>query len=70
MKKPSALAGMKNTYNELQLVNLNKLRLPTVVVADLDNRNKRAYLRLVPMWQWPLMFEDWLEDPHRRMWDT
>ena len=42
------------------------LAAPAVVVPDLANDNKRAYLRMLPRWQWALQFEDWLEQPHRR----
>ena len=70
VKKPSDLGPGWNQHCKLELVSIDQLRLPAVVVPDLANPNKRAYLRMVPIWQWEHMFDDWLEDPHRRLWDN
>ena len=69
LKKPSDVPEFAESHNLLELVNINKLAAPAVVVPDLANKNKRAYLRMLPRWQWALQFEDWLEQPHRRLWD-
>ena len=69
LKKPSDVPEFAESHNLLELVNINKLAAPAVVVPDLANENKRAYLRMLPRWQWALQFEDWLEQPHRRLWD-
>ena len=68
-KKPSHLEGMADTHNRIHMVSISKLRAPAVVVPDLANGNKRAYLRMVPMWLWEKKFDFWLEDPHRRLWE-
>ena len=70
VKKPSTIIGLENSHCDLKVVEINRLRLPAVVVPDLANPNKRAYLRIVPRWQWQHMFDDWLEEPHRRLWDA
>lgn len=70
VKTPCTVGGFGETHNDMLAVHIDQLRLPSVVVPDLGNANKRAYLRMVPRWQWPLMFEDWLEQPHRREWDA
>ena len=70
VKKASSLAGMQQTHSECTMEPLSSLKMPAVVVPDLKNAtDKRTYLRMVPRWQWPLMFEDWLEQPHIREWD-
>ncbi len=70
VKQPSQMAGLQETHNHLLFVPLSDLKLPSCVVPDLGNSsNKRTYLRMVPRWQWPLMFDDWLEQKHRRQWD-
>ena len=70
LKKPSDIPEFAESHNLLHLVNINKLGAPAVVVPDLANENKRAYLRMLPMWQWALHFEDWLRQPHRRLWEN
>ena len=70
LKKPSDLGPGWDQHCQLELVHIDNLRLPAVVVPDLANQNNRAYLRMVPIWQWEHMFDDWLEDPHRRLWDN
>ena len=69
VKKPSSVVGLQDSHCELKMLNISRLRLPAVVVPDLANTNKRAYLRMVPIWQWEHMFDDWLEEPHRRLWE-
>ena len=47
-----------------QLVNLDKLLSPLVVVPDLDNTNPRAYLRVLSRSLWAGVYEDYLVDDH------
>jgi len=61
-KKPNDIGSLaEKKINEQIVVNLDRLRSPTVVVPDPDNHNKRAYLRMVPRSQWPFLFEHWLK---------
>ena len=69
VKQETELPDYADTHNEIHLLQITNLRAPALVVPDLANENKRAYLRMVPKWQWEKMFEDWLELPHRREWD-
>ena len=69
VKKESDLPALKDTHNELHFVNINNLRAPAVVVSDLGNENKRAHLRMLPMWQWGRVFDDWLHQTHNRDWE-
>ncbi len=66
--KQQSKYGVFPTKNRLVLANTNQLRFPAVVVPDLYNEDSRAYLRMVPMWQWDLMFDDWLREDHHEEW--
>ena len=71
IKKPSEydqFEYLNTPYNKIDFLPIHRLVSPAVVVPDLENDNKRAYLRMVPMWQWGQMFNDWLGTPHRREW--
>jgi hypothetical protein len=57
------------THNNMELVNTSRLTSPAVLIPDLDNVDKRAYLRLVPRSTWAQLFNDWLEAPHTRGFD-
>ncbi len=57
------------THNKMELVNTARLTSPAVLIPDLDNDDKRAYLRLVPRSTWAQLFNDWLEAPHTRGFD-
>ena len=67
--KQQSTYGVFPTKNRLVLANTNQLRFPAVVVPDLYNENSRAYLRMVPMWKWDLMFDDWLREDHNEEWE-
>ena len=54
------------SFNKQELVSIDQLLHPAAVVPDLENDNKRAYLRMIPRNVWAGMFEDWLEMEHRR----
>ena len=60
-------AQKKNVFGNLELVNVNQIRGPAVVIPDLDNKNTRAYLRLVPRLMWGDMFDEWLEMDHTKV---
>ena len=57
-------AKKNNVFGNLELVNVNQIRGPAVVIPDLDNKNTRAYLRMVPRLMWGDMFDEWLEMDH------
>ena len=69
IKLPNTEPNLAEETSAHRLVNLTRLRSPCVVVPDLANPNKRAYLRMVPVSQWPLHFDDYLEEPHKRYYD-
>jgi hypothetical protein len=52
-------APKQNIFGHLELVNVNKIRGPAVVIRDLDNKNTRAHLRLIPRRLWGDMFDAW-----------
>ena len=56
-------------HSVIQLVDLERLLAPIVVVPDLDNTNPRAYLRVLTRNLWAGVYEDYLVAPHRRDWD-
>ena len=56
-------------YCQMELVPVSQLAGPAVVVPDLANDNERAYLRMVPMWEWADSFNDWLHQHHYRLWE-
>jgi hypothetical protein len=51
----------------LALLNVNTIMGPFVVIPDLDNKNTRAYLRLMPRHLWGEMFDEWLEMEHTKV---
>jgi hypothetical protein len=61
------MAPKKYVFGHLELVNVNQIRGPTVVIHHLDNKNTRAYLRLVPRRMWGDMFDEWLEMDHTKV---
>ena len=63
------LKDAAGTHSVIQLVDLERLLAPIVVVPDLDNTNPRAYLRVVTRNLWASVYEDYLVAPHRRDWD-
>ena len=65
-KSPCQIAGFQSNHNHQELVSIDQIRQAAVVVPDLQNPNKRAYLRLVSRSVWDKMFDDWLEAPHTR----
>ena len=69
LKKPSYDLNQSATHNKLVVVSLTKLKEPAIVVPDLDNPNKRAYLKLLRPTLWAGMFKGWLAAPHRRQFD-
>ena len=55
--------------NRLHLTHIDKILSPEVVVPDLGNENRRAYLRMVSTDEWADMFDDWLKGSHYRDWN-
>ena len=39
---------------------------PTSLIPDLDHEDERAFLRVVPRWQWADLFEQFVQQPHTR----
>ena len=64
VKEPCAVPGFENKHNNQEMVSIDRIRLPTVVVPDIGNPNKRAYLRMIPRDTWAGLFDDWLEEDH------
>ena len=64
-KKPCTVQGYEGD-NAQELVPIHRLTHPALVVPDIDNPNKRAYLRMVARKVWPAMFDIWLEEPHEK----
>ena len=54
------------TNNHTEIVSLDKLLEPIIVVPDHGNENKRAFLELLRRKHWATLFEDWLELPDKR----
>ena len=69
-KQPHYDARFADRFCTQQLVHIEKLRAPAVLVPDLGNEDPRAYLRMVPRRLWASYFEDWLEEPHSRDYDS
>ena len=65
-KDPCTVPGFEQKYNKQELVSIHKITHPTTVVPDLENTNKRSYLRMVSIKAWSKMFDDWLEEEHER----
>ncbi len=65
-REPKPHEDQTKLYNDLHLLNVNLILGPAIVIPDLANRNKRAYLRMIPRCEWAGMFEDWLQNPHER----
>ena len=63
IKLPHSDPNLTQKHSAHRLVNLSRLRSPYVVIPDLENKNKRAYLRLVPRSQWPLIMDNLLLGP-------
>ena len=43
---------------------------PTSLIPDLDHEDSRAFLRVVPRWQWAELFEQYIQQPHERSFDV
>ena len=69
LKKPSADPNQSTTNHKKVVISVGKLREPTTVVPDIDNTNKRAYLKLLRPKRWAGMFKRWLAQPHIRAYD-
>ena len=53
-------------YNKQEMVSIDQILQPAVVVPDLENANSRAYLRMLPIDLWASNFDFWLDQPHMR----
>lgn len=70
LKKPSEKLNWAATKNHLELVSLNRLKGPAMLIPDLGNSDKRAYLQLTRKQHWSFLFEEWLKSPHKREYDS
>ena len=69
-KRPSNFDGFDPTlHHRTEIISIQRILGPAVVVPDLGNENPRAYLRMVPISEWKFSFDDWLALPHRREWE-
>ena len=66
LKDACTVPGFENEHNKQDLVSIDRIRHPTVVVPDIENPNKRAYLRMISRDLWAGMFDDWLEEDHEK----
>ena len=64
--KPCTIPGYEE-HNEQQLVPLERLTQPCIMVPDMDHPNERAFLKLGARKHWAKQFEDWLEMEHTRV---
>ena len=62
--------GFDQPITTKELVNVKDIKEPAVLIPDLENPNQRAYLRMTKKRQWSQLFENWLNDPHERNFDT
>jgi hypothetical protein len=68
-KKPSELEEYADEYNKVHFLNIEDITGPTIVIPDLDNKNKRAFLKMSALATWADEFEDWLNEEHTRQFD-
>ena len=54
------------SFGGLQLVNIDRINEPAILIPDLDNDNSRAFLRLLPRKYWAGIFADWVDADHER----
>ena len=66
IKEETNLDGLTALFNKMEMVNVNMIGAPAIVIPDLSNDNPRAYPRMAPRSQWAGMFEEWLEEDHTR----
>ena len=64
LKLPSPIREVEHTQNKTCIAHLESLIAPAIVIPDIDNPNKRAYLRLASRSTWATRFNDWLASPH------
>ena len=50
--------------NRMFVVHSQRLVRPACVVPDLDNKNSRAYIQVLPLEEWVSTFEDWISQEH------
>jgi hypothetical protein len=66
VKQEANVTGSDQRFNKLSLLDTKHLMSPTIMFPDLDNKNERAYLRMIPRTTWGDLFNEWLQHPHRK----
>ena len=69
VKNEANVSGYEQRFSKLSLIHTKHLLAPTIMFPDLDNENKRAFLRMVPRATWGDLFNEWLKHPHKREFD-
>jgi hypothetical protein len=60
----------KTYKRKFYTVSVESIAATACMIPDLGNRKKNCYLRLLPRDQWASLFEEWLELPHTRRFQT
>jgi hypothetical protein len=68
-KDPTTSTDLPPGASKMSFLNINKIVSPAVLIPDVGNKNKRAYLRLVSKSAWAKLFDEWLASPHQRTFD-
>ena len=68
-KSPHGLEEYADDYNKVHLINIEYITGPTIVIPDLDNENKSAYLKMSALPTWADEFKDWLNEDRTRQFD-
>lgn len=51
---------------QFYLVDVDTFYEPTVMIPDVGNKNKAAFLRMIPKTKWSELFSEWLAEEHTR----
>ena len=69
IKEPQRRPEYADQFNRLEMVNVQKIIGPAILIPDLDNPDRRAYLKMSPMSTWADDFNEWLNTEHTRDFD-
>jgi hypothetical protein len=53
--------------NRIDFVSVEKLLAPAILIPDLENTDRRAFLRVKPRSEWVEIYKAWLKADHERM---
>ena len=69
VKNTQRKPGTNIDIAKMEVLSVEKMTGPACLIPDLDNKNARAFLRILPMTEWANLFELWVIDPHTREFD-